>query len=42
MYPLKDVFGDMKDVTGVEDMMTGVKWATGAEKGAEDMKNDVR
>ena len=38
---MKDVTG-VENMAGVEDMMTGVKWATGAEKGAEDMKNDVR
>jgi hypothetical protein len=45
---LEDVFGDMKGVTGaedmagVEDMMAGVKGTTGAEKGAEATKNGVR
>jgi hypothetical protein len=50
---LEDVFGDMKSVedmagvedmtmTGVEDMMNAVKDTTGAEKGAEAMKNAVR
>jgi hypothetical protein len=29
-------------MTGVEDMMTGVKGTTGAEKGAESTKESVR
>lgn len=42
MYPSGDVFGDMKDMIGVVDMMTGVKDTTGAEKEGETTKNGIR
>jgi hypothetical protein len=42
LYPWADVFGEVEGMTGAEDMMTGVKGTTGAEKEAEATKNIIR